>query len=125
MPLLELEHATKRYGALTVVDDLSLHVSEGEALGIVGPNGAGKTTALSPIAGDVPLTKGRVRFAGDDITRSPAHRRCRSGIARTFQVPKPFLKMSVFENVVVGGLFGRSGSAARRRQRSRRCNGRA
>jgi branched-chain amino acid transport system ATP-binding protein len=109
MPLLELEHATKRYGALTVVDDLSLHVSEGEALGIVGPNGAGKTTALSLIAGDVPLTKGRVRFAGDDITRLPAHRRCRSGIARTFQVPKPFLKMSVFENVVVGGLFGRSG----------------
>jgi branched-chain amino acid transport system ATP-binding protein len=109
MPLLELEHATKRYGALTVVDDLSLHVSEGEALGIVGPNGAGKTTALSLIAGDVPLTKGRVRFAGDDITRLPAHRRCRAGIARTFQVPKPFLKMSVFENVVVGGLFGRSG----------------
>jgi branched-chain amino acid transport system ATP-binding protein len=109
MPLLELEHATKRYGALTVVDDLSLGVSEGEALGIVGPNGAGKTTALSLIAGDVPLTKGRVRFAGDDITRLPAHRRCRAGIARTFQVPKPFLKMSVFENVVVGGLFGRSG----------------
>jgi branched-chain amino acid transport system ATP-binding protein len=109
MALLELEHATKRYGALTVVDDLSLHVSEGEALGIVGPNGAGKTTALSLIAGDVPLTRGRVRFAGDDITRQPAHRRCRCGIARTFQVPKPFLKMSVFENVVVGGLFGRSG----------------
>ena len=109
MPLLELEHATKRYGALTVVDDLSLGVSEGEALGIVGPNGAGKTTALSLIAGDVPLTKGRVLFAGDDITRLPAHRRCRAGIARTFQVPKPFLKMSVFENVVVGGLFGRSG----------------
>jgi branched-chain amino acid transport system ATP-binding protein len=108
-PLLQLQHATKRYGALTVVDDLSLHVSEGEALGIVGPNGAGKTTALSLIAGDVPLTKGRVHFGGDDITRLPAHRRCRTGIARTFQVPKPFLKMSVFENVVVGGLFGRSG----------------
>jgi branched-chain amino acid transport system ATP-binding protein len=107
-PLLQLEHATKRYGALTVVDDVSLGVSEGEALGIVGPNGAGKTTALSLIAGDVGLTKGRVRFAGDDITRLPAHRRCRAGIARTFQVPKPFLKMSVFENVVVGGLFGRS-----------------
>jgi branched-chain amino acid transport system ATP-binding protein len=107
VPLLELEGVTKRYGALTVVDDLSLHVEAGEALGIVGPNGAGKTTALSLIAGDVPLSAGRVRFDGQDITRTPAHARCRAGIGRTFQVPLPFLGMTVFENVTVAALHGR------------------
>ena len=107
MALLELEAATKRYGALTVVDDLTMHVEAGEALGVVGPNGAGKTTALSLIAGNVPLTSGRVRFDGQDITRQPAHARCRAGIGRTFQVPRPFLDMTVFENVVVGALHGR------------------
>ena len=107
MALLELEDATKRYGALTVVDGLSLHVDAGEALGVVGPNGAGKTTALSLISGDVPLTSGRVRLDGEDVTRRPAHARCRAGIGRTFQVPLPFLGMTVFENVVVGALHGR------------------
>jgi len=107
--LLELDDATKRYGALRVVDGLSLHVDAGEVLGIVGPNGAGKTTALSMIAGDVALTQGAVRFDGEDITRMPAHARCRAGIGRTFQVPLPFLGMTVFENVVVGALHGGSG----------------
>jgi branched-chain amino acid transport system ATP-binding protein len=105
--LLELEGATKRYGALRVVDDLSMHVDAGEALGVVGPNGAGKTTALSLIAGDVPITSGRVRLDGRDITSLPAHARCRAGIGRTFQVPRPFLAMTVFENVLVGALHGR------------------
>jgi branched-chain amino acid transport system ATP-binding protein len=106
--LLELEDATKRYGALTVVDGLSLHVDAGEALGVVGPNGAGKTTALSLISGDVPLSSGRVRLGGEDVTRAPAHARCRAGIGRTFQVPLPFLGMTVFENVIVGALHGRT-----------------
>jgi branched-chain amino acid transport system ATP-binding protein len=109
--LLELEGATKRYGALSVVDDLSLHVDAGEALGVVGPNGAGKTTALSLIAGDVAMTSGRVRLDGRDITRLPAHARCRAGIGRTFQVPRPFLAMTVFENVLVGALHGRGSRA--------------
>jgi branched-chain amino acid transport system ATP-binding protein len=112
MALLELERATKRYGALRVVDELSLHVDPGEVLGIVGPNGAGKTTALSLIAGELALSGGRVRFDGRDITRTPAHRRCELGIGRTFQVPKPFRKMTVFENVLVGALHGRSGDGA-------------
>jgi len=104
--LLEVAGATKRYGALTVVDDVSLEVGEGETVGVVGPNGAGKTTALSLIAGDVPLTAGTVRFAGADVTRAPAAARCRAGMGRTFQVPRPFLGMTVFENVVVGALHG-------------------
>lgn len=110
--LLDLDHATKRYGALTVLDDLSLHVADGEALGIVGPNGAGKTTALSVIGGEVPLTAGAVRFAGEDVTRTTAAARCKMGIGRTFQVPRPFLGMTVFENVMVGALHGASHDVA-------------
>lgn len=106
MALLELEGATKRYGSLKVVDDLSLEVGAGETLGIVGPNGAGKTTALSMVAGDVPLSSGRVRFDDADVTRMPPHRRCRAGIGRTFQVPRPFVNLTVFENVMVGALHG-------------------
>lgn len=112
MALLELQAVTKRYGALAVVDELDMQVEAGEALGVVGPNGAGKTTALSLIAGELPVSAGRVRFDGQDITRLPAHARCRAGIARTFQVPRPFLTMTVFENVLVGALHGR-GSQAR------------
>jgi branched-chain amino acid transport system ATP-binding protein len=108
VPLLEVDRATKRYGALTVVDELSFVVERGEALGIVGPNGAGKTTALSMVAGDVPLTSGTIAFSGSEITRQPAHARCRAGIGRTFQVPRPFLQMTVFENVMVGALHGGS-----------------
>ena len=104
--LLELEDATKRYGALTVVDGVSLGVDAGQALGIVGPNGAGKTTALSLVAGDVPLTSGRVRLDGRDVTGLGSAARCRLGIGRTFQVPRPFLGMTVLENVMVGALHG-------------------
>jgi branched-chain amino acid transport system ATP-binding protein len=113
--LLALEGVTKQYGALKVVDDLSFEVAAGEALGIVGPNGAGKTTALSLVAGDVPVTSGYVRFGGRDVTRTPAPSRCRLGIGRTFQVPRPFLGMTVLENVLVGAQHGaglRSGAAA-------------
>jgi branched-chain amino acid transport system ATP-binding protein len=104
--LLEVDGVTKRYGGLKVVDDLSFSVDAGEALGIVGPNGAGKTTALSLVAGDVPVTSGRVRFDGHDVTRAAAPARCRLGIGRTFQVPQPFLGMTVLENVLVGAQHG-------------------
>jgi branched-chain amino acid transport system ATP-binding protein len=106
VPLLEVDRATKRYGALTVVDELSFVVEPGEALGIVGPNGAGKTTALSMVAGDVAPTSGTITFDGSEITRQPAHARCRAGIGRTFQVPRPFLQLTVFENVMVAALHG-------------------
>jgi branched-chain amino acid transport system ATP-binding protein len=109
MALLELDEACKRYGDLLVVDNLSLEVAAGEILGLIGPNGAGKTTALSLIAGEVPMTSGSVRFAGQDITHLPVHRRCRLGIGRTFQVPRPFVRMTVLENVMVGALHGREG----------------
>ena len=106
MPLLEVHEVTKRYGALTVVDELSFTVDAGEALGIVGPNGAGKTTALSLVAGNVGLSSGTVRFADQDVSSASADQRCRAGIARTFQVPRPFLELTVLENVTVGAMHG-------------------
>lgn len=110
MALLELQNASKRFGDLRVVDDLSLSVSEGEVLGIIGPNGAGKTTALALIAGELPLSSGRVRFDGRDITRLASYSRSPLGIGRTFQIPRPFPHLTVFENVLVGAAHG-SGTA--------------
>jgi branched-chain amino acid transport system ATP-binding protein len=104
--LLEIDCVTKRYGALTVADKLSLTVGDREALGVVGPNGAGKTTMFNLITGDVAPNEGRVLFAGRDITAMASHERCRIGIARSYQIPHPFAKMTVFENLLVGAMFG-------------------
>lgn len=106
--LLELEHASKSFGSVRVIDDLSLRVEEGEALGVVGPNGAGKTTMMNLVGGSLALDAGRLIFDGTDISRMPAHRRCRAGIARTHQIPQPFEGLTVFENVLVGVRFGRA-----------------
>ncbi|MCZ7664695.1 MAG: ABC transporter ATP-binding protein [Thermoleophilia bacterium] len=105
--LLEAEHLTKSYGALKVVDDLSVSLDAGEALGVVGPNGAGKTTMLNLITGTVHPDAGRIVFAGSDISHAAPHERCHAGIGRTYQIPRPFEGMTVFENVLVGGTFGR------------------
>lgn len=108
--LLELEHVSKSFGSVRVIDDFNLRVDEGEALGVVGPNGAGKTTIMNLIGGSIPLDAGRLVFDGTDISRLPAHRRCRAGIARTHQIPQPFEGLTVFENVLVGVRFGRMGA---------------
>ena len=105
-PLLALESISKRFGAVVVADNVNLALAEGEALGIIGPNGAGKTTLFGIATGTVAADKGRVVFAGKDITRLPPERRCRKGIARSFQIPQPFSGMTVFENVVVAAAFG-------------------
>jgi branched-chain amino acid transport system ATP-binding protein len=111
-PLLELEHASKSFGSVRVIDDVSLRVAEGEVLGIVGPNGAGKTTIMNLIGGSTPLDAGRLALDGTDITGVPAHLRCRLGIGRTHQIPQPFEGLTVFENVLVGVRFGREHVAA-------------
>ena len=111
-PLLALENISKRFGAVVVADSVNLALAEGEALGIIGPNGAGKTTLFGIAAGTVAPDAGRVIFAGEDITRLPPERRCRKGIARSFQVPQPFSGMTVFENVVVAAAFATSASEA-------------
>jgi branched-chain amino acid transport system ATP-binding protein len=104
-PLLDVRGVSKSYG-VTVVDDLSVAVAEGDALGIVGPNGAGKTTLLNLIAGDEHPDAGTIVFDGVDVTRQRADRRCRAGLARTAQVPRPFEELTVFENVLVAAVFG-------------------
>jgi len=105
-PILALETISKRFGAVVVADSIDLALNQGEALGIIGPNGAGKTSLFGIATGTLAPDAGRVVFAGEDITRLPADRRCRKGLARSFQIPQPFTGMTVFENVVVAAAFG-------------------
>ncbi|HEV7824783.1 MAG TPA: ABC transporter ATP-binding protein [Mycobacteriales bacterium] len=104
--LLELSGLTKRFGLVTVAGGIDLSVGDGEALGIVGPNGAGKTTLFSMISGDLAPDAGEVRFDGAAVTRKDAAARCRLGMGRTYQVPRPFEDMTVFENVLVAARYG-------------------
>ncbi len=104
--LLQVSSASKSYGALKVIDCLTLDVRAGETLGILGPNGAGKTTLFNLISGDVKPDSGQVALGGRDITALRPHQRCRLGIGRSYQIPHPFVGMSVFENVLVGATFG-------------------
>ena len=105
-PILQLRGLCKRYGAVVVADGLDFTVAPGEAVGVLGPNGAGKTTLLGMVAGTVAPDAGRIAFDGVDITRLSPERRCRGGIARSFQVPQPFGGMTVFENLLVAAVFG-------------------
>jgi branched-chain amino acid transport system ATP-binding protein len=107
---LETRDLRKSFGGVLVIDDLSIRVDHGEALGIVGPNGAGKTTWFNLVTGAVHADAGKVIFEGKDITHLSRHQRCRQGIGRTFQIPKPFSGMTVFENVLVGATHGRNKS---------------
>ena len=104
--ILALEKISKRFGAVVVADGVDLALADGEALGIIGPNGAGKTTLFGIAAGTVAPDAGRVTFDGADITRTSPERRCRLGLARSFQIPQPFAGMTEFENVVVAAAFG-------------------
>ena len=113
--LLELDGLRKSFGGIVVVDDLTLAVGPDEALGLAGPNGAGKTTVFNLVAGDLQPDAGTVRFDGVDITAMRADRRCRAGIGRTAQVPRPYAGMTVLENVLVGAVFG---TGARRSERA-------
>ncbi len=104
--LLQVERASKSYGAVRVIDALSFKVAPNEALGILGPNGAGKTTLFNLISGDVSPDAGTISFEGADITALAPHRRCRKGIGRSYQIPRPFLGMTVFENLLVAATYG-------------------
>jgi branched-chain amino acid transport system ATP-binding protein len=106
MPVLALEKISKRFGAVVIAREIDLALGEGEALGIIGPNGAGKTTLFGIATGAVTPDSGRILFEGADITRMSPDRRCRLGLARSFQIPQPFGGMTVFENTVVAAAFG-------------------
>ncbi len=98
----------KRFGALAVLENLDFSMRDGEAVGIVGPNGAGKTTLLGALAGAFPLNAGTITFDGRNVTALTAADRCRSGLVRTHQIPKPFGGMTTFENVLVAASHGKA-----------------
>lgn len=105
-PLLDVRSATKKYGGLTAVDDVSFVVNQGEIFGIAGPNGAGKTTLFDVVTGMVRATSGEIFFDGAPIHNSSIHEICHRGITRTFQKPSVFDSETVMGNVVVGAHFG-------------------
>lgn len=107
--LLSLKGLNKSFGALKAADDVTFDLSEGEALGIIGPNGAGKSTLFNLIGGALTPSSGTIDFAGQDMTGLRASERCRRGIARSFQIPHPFVGMTVYENLLVASGFGASG----------------
>ncbi len=104
--LLEARNLGRRFGGLTALHGVDLKLREGEILGLIGPNGAGKTTLFNLLSGMLPPTGGSVRLRGRRIDGLLPHRIRRLGVARTFQVPRPFLNMTVFENVLVGSQYG-------------------
>jgi branched-chain amino acid transport system ATP-binding protein len=110
-PLLAVDGLVKRFGGFRALDVLSFKVSAGEILGLVGPNGSGKTTCINVISGLYPPDGGTIHFAGRSIGGWPSHRLAHAGINRTFQVPKPFLTLTVRENVEIAKTYGDSRDA--------------
>ncbi|RTL61534.1 MAG: ABC transporter ATP-binding protein [Hyphomicrobiales bacterium] len=100
-PLLKIENVTKRFGGFTALDSVSVDIAPGERFGLIGPNGSGKTTLIHCISGALRPTAGGIVFEGRDVTGLPAHKRTRKGIARSFQIPRPFKTMTVRENLLV------------------------
>jgi branched-chain amino acid transport system ATP-binding protein len=107
--LLVGESVCKYFGGLKAVDEVSFHLDEGEILGLIGPNGAGKTTLFSVAAGSVPATRGRVLLDGKQVSGKSGHRSVHQGICRTHQIVRPFARLSVLDNVLVGHHYGRPG----------------
>jgi branched-chain amino acid transport system ATP-binding protein len=103
---LEVRDVSKRYGAVVTADRISFEVPAGKALAVLGPNGAGKSTLLSMISGAEKVDGGQLLYDGTDITAEPAAARSARGVARTFQIPRPFTGMTVFENALVAASFG-------------------
>jgi len=100
-PLLQVQSVSKQFGGFTALDKVEVSVGRGERFGLIGPNGSGKTTLINCISGALFNDGGSIRFEGEEISRLPAYQRTRRGIARSFQIPRPFGSMSVLENLVV------------------------
>ncbi|MEM3798442.1 MAG: ABC transporter ATP-binding protein [Candidatus Bathyarchaeia archaeon] len=116
--MLEGTGLIKRFGALEAIKDVSFKVNEKEVVGLIGPNGSGKTTLFNLISGVYKPDSGKIKFMGEDITGLPSHKICRMGIARTYQLVRPFLNMSVLENVMVGALYGAGNGLSKSRSES-------
>ena len=104
--MLEVTGLFKRFGGFTAVNDVSFAVGEGEILGLIGPNGSGKSTIFNMLSGTLAPTAGSIRFQGQEIAGRPPHRIINQGIGRTFQIPRPFRRLSLFDNVMLAGYFG-------------------
>lgn len=102
--LLTVDGVTKKFGGLTAINGVSLHVLPGEVLGLIGPNGAGKTTLFNMIAGNMPVSTGKISLGGEPLLGLKPHQICKRGLARTFQITRPFLQLNVHENVLVGAF---------------------
>ncbi|MBN1101833.1 MAG: ABC transporter ATP-binding protein [Deltaproteobacteria bacterium] len=105
--MLQVNRLTKSFGGLVAVNDLGLHVEEGEILGLIGPNGSGKTTSFNLISGFMKPDRGSVRFGEREMTGLKPHKVCQAGIARTFQLTRPFAGMTAIQNVLIGRMYGR------------------
>lgn len=116
-PILRAVGVTKSFGGVVAVDSLDLDVMEGELVALLGPNGAGKSTFFNVIAGALPANAGTIEVLGHDVTKSPAHRMCAMGVARTFQIVRPLAGMSVLDNAMVGA-FARVRSVREARSRA-------
>jgi branched-chain amino acid transport system ATP-binding protein len=117
-PLLRINAVTKRFGGFVALDSVSVDIRRGERFGLIGPNGSGKTTLINCVSGAFRTEAGTVMFAGTDISRLPPHLRTRAGIARSFQIPRPFRSMTVAENLLVAldfATIAEAASAAHRR----------
>jgi branched-chain amino acid transport system ATP-binding protein len=119
--VLTLSRLTKRFGGFTALHDVSFGVQEGEILGLIGPNGSGKTTCFNCISGTLTASSGSVRFLGEEISGLAPDAICHRGLARTFQIPRPFRKLSILENVAVAAHYGavRRSTEAEARARAR------
>ncbi|MBC8177592.1 MAG: ABC transporter ATP-binding protein [Desulfobacteraceae bacterium] len=104
--ILKVNNLSKSFGKVRAVHDLSFKVDQGEILGIIGPNGAGKTTLFNLISGEIKPDAGEVIFNGKDVAITQTFKKCRMGIARTYQIPRPFLNMTILENLLVGSIYG-------------------
>jgi branched-chain amino acid transport system ATP-binding protein len=112
-PILSVKNIHKHFGGLAAVIDVSFDVQAGAVLGLMGPNGAGKSTLLNIISGEYQPDSGSIQFEGQDITGLPPYRICRRGIARTFQIPQPFINLTVLRNLMIAAEYGRNlGEAA-------------
>jgi branched-chain amino acid transport system ATP-binding protein len=104
--VLEVTGLCKRFGGFTAVSDVSFRVAEGEILGLIGPNGSGKSTIFNMLSGTLVPSAGSIRFHGREIAGRPPHRIINHGIGRTFQIPRPFRRLSLVDNVVLAGYYG-------------------
>ena len=108
--MLEVAGLIKRFGGFTAVSNVSFKVDQGEILGLIGPNGSGKSTIFNMLSGTFPPTAGSIRFQGREIAGTLPHRIIHHGIGRTFQIPRPFRRLTIFENVVLAGFYGSDGT---------------